>query len=483
MTEGHTDQQVDGNVHVLHSTMPAEFGLGMATFVVMASMVGAGVLTTSGYTMALIGSNQYMLLLWMIGGVLAICGALTLAELAAALPETGGEYIYLYHAYGPLAAFLSGWVAFVIGFSGPCAASAFGFAKYILAPLSMDGSRAVLMQRGLATLAILVLASIHVSGRRRTARVQGWITGLKLCSLGVLVVAGVLLGWPRLANLHDPKPVDGELLSNMLFSLVYIYYAYTGWNGASYLAGEIRDAQRVLPLAILLGTGAVIFLYLALNAVYALALTATEVQAMVNDPANVLGIDVVAPIAEIAARRLSGARWSNPLSVAIGLMLLSTLSAYLLLGPRVVYAMARAGQFPAVAARLTSRAGTPAIATAFQVAMTLTLLWSGTFERIIVFASVGMLIFSMLSISSIYVLRHRMPKLPRPFRTPGYPLTPAVYLILTLLLTAAAFHQRPRVSAAALGCILAGIPVYYLWQPMRQEKVPQLGKPPTLPDL
>jgi APA family basic amino acid/polyamine antiporter len=427
----------------------------------MASMVGAGVLTTSGYTMALVGSNQYMLLLWMVGGVIAICGALTLAELCSTLPETGGEYVFLYHAYGPLAAFLSGWVAFLSGFSGPCAASAFGFAKYILAPLDVDEGKSAVMQRGLATVAIIVLALIHVSGRKRTARLQGSITGLKLGFLVLLVIGGTALGWPRLANLSDSKPVDGELLSAMLFSLVYIYYAYTGWNGASYLAGEIRDAQRVLPRAILLGTGAVMLLYLAINGVYALALTAADVQAMVNDPRNEQGIDVVAPIAEIAARRLMGSRWSNPLSVAIGVMLLSTLSAYLLLGPRVLYAMARAGQFPAVAARLTSRSGTPAAATAFQVAMTLILLWSGTFEIIIVFASVGMLIFSMLSISSIYVLRHKRPDLPRPFRTPGYPLTPAVYLVLTLFLTAAAFYQRPAVSAAALLCILAGIPVYH----------------------
>ena len=131
--------------------MPAEFGLGMAIFVVIASMVGVGVLTTSGYTMALVGSNQYMLALWVVGGVIAVCGALTLAELSAALPHTGGDYVYLYHAFGPLAAFLSGWVSFLIGFSGPCAASAFASAKFILAPLGLEGNKAILIQRTLAT--------------------------------------------------------------------------------------------------------------------------------------------------------------------------------------------------------------------------------------------------------------------------------------------------------------------------------------------
>ena len=152
---------------------------------------------------------------------------------------------------------------------------------------------------------------------------------------------------------------------------------------------------------------------------------------------------------------------------AIGLMLLSTLSGVyvgVLIGPRVVYAMAVAGHFPAVAGRLTARAQTPAVATALQISAALVLLWTGTQESIIVYASVGLSIFSMLAMSSIYVLRWRRPDLPRPFRTPGYPLTPAIYLFLTALLTVATFHDRPRVSSYALLSILAGVPFYYVWQ-------------------
>lgn len=464
MNEDPANHQVEKSVQAAETLMPAEFGLGMAIFVVVASMVGVGILTTSGYTMALVGSNQYMLMLWVLGGVIAVCGALTLAELSAALPHTGGDYVYLYHAFGPLAAFLSGWVSFVIGFSGPCAASAFASAKFILAPLGLQGNQAVTIQRALATLGIVIFALIHISKRDRTTQVQGWITGLKILILIVLVVAGVSVGWRNTANLNDPKPVDGKLAREMMFALVYIYYAYTGWNGASYLAGEIRDPQRILPRAILLGTGGVLLLYLAVNVVYALAMTPADVQAIVNDPDNKEGLDVVAPIAEIAARRLFGSGWSNPLSVAIGLMLLSTLSAYLLLGPRVLYAMAKAGQFPAVAARLRPSAGTPAVATSLQVGMTLILLWTGTFERIVVYASVGLSIFSMLAMSSIFALRWKRPDLARPFRTPGYPYTPAIYLILTGVLTGAAFWIRPVVSAVALASILAGIPFYYLWR-------------------
>src|SRR5437762_7943 len=162
MPENDQNRRMDGLIQVQDDSMPAEFGLPMAIFVVLASMVGVGVLTTSGYTVALVGSNQWMLGLWVVGGVIAVCGALTLAELSAALPHTGGDYVYLYEAYGPLAAFLSGWVSFAIGFAGPSAASAFGSAKYLLKPFKDPGPGLVLLERSLATGLILIFAVIHV---------------------------------------------------------------------------------------------------------------------------------------------------------------------------------------------------------------------------------------------------------------------------------------------------------------------------------
>jgi APA family basic amino acid/polyamine antiporter len=451
--------------------MPAEFGLATATFVIVASMVGVGVLTASGFTVYAVGSNQLMLLLWVVGGVIAVCGALTLCELSAALPRTGGDYVYLHEAYGPLAAFLSGWVSFLIGFSAPSASAAFGAAKFLLVPLHLDDTIALPVQRGVATLAILIFATIHTLSRRQTARIQGWITALKLALLGLFVIAGLAVGWPRYANLNDRPPMTEDTAVAMMFSLVYISYAYIGWNASSYLAGEIRDPQRQLPRAILMGTAGVVVLYLGLNVVYALALSAGDIRAIVEDPNNHLSFkaEAVAPIAQLAARRLFGLRWSDPLSVAIGLMLLSSLSAYVLTGPRVVYAMAEAGQFPAFAGRLTRRAGTPLVATVLQVVCTLALLWTGSFDSLVVYASVGLAIFSMLAIAAVYVLRVKRPDLHRPFRTPGYPVTPAVFLVLTTVLTLATFKQRARVSTYALLSILAGIPIYYIWRGLRRS--------------
>jgi APA family basic amino acid/polyamine antiporter len=439
------------------STTPRGYGVPVAAYVVIASMVGVGVLTTSGFTVAAVGSNQLMLLLWLFGGMVALCGALTVAELAASLPESGGDYIYLYQAYGPLAAFLSGWCSFLIGFGAPIAASAFASATYLLAPLGLHEPTSRLAHQALASVAILAFAVVHTSGLRLSSRAHSTLTLAKLGVLVSFLIAGLAAGWHNTPNLIDRPPLDRHVLSAMLFSLVYISYGYTGWNAATYLAGEVRDPGRGLPRAILIGTIVVILLYIGLNTVYALALPSAEIRAIAGND----GFDAVAPIAELSARRLFSSSVSAPLSIAFGLTLLASLSAYVLTGPRVAFAMARAGHFPAIAGRLSARNQTPTIATFLQVAWSVALVWSGGFETIVIYASVGLALFSMLSVSSIYMLRWKKPNLPRPFRTPGYPFTPAVFLLVTAALTVAAFAERPRVSSYSLLTILAGIPVHF----------------------
>ena len=287
--------------------------------------------------------------------------------------------------------------------------------------------------------------------------------GLKICGLVAFVCAGLSIGWRNSTNLQDYKSVDATLATSLMSSMVYIYYAYTGWNSAAFLAGEVRDPQRSLPWAILMGTAGVTVLYLLLNVVYALALSAVDVRAMVDDPSNEIGREVVAPIAQIAALRLFGSRWSTAFSIAFGAMLLSTLSAYVLIGPRVVYARARAGQYPSIAAlsgaRHASRRHPP-----LKLAVALILLWTGSFENLIIYAGVGLSIFAALAVSAIYVLRIRRPGMYRPFRTPGYPVTPAVFLVMTGVLTVATARERPLIFLCAALSILAGIPLYYLWQ-------------------
>jgi APA family basic amino acid/polyamine antiporter len=458
------------------------FGTATATFVVVASMVGTGVLTTSGFTVLSTESNALMLALWVVGGVVALCGALCVAELSAMLPRAGGDYVFLYEAYGPLVAFLTGWVSFLIGFGGPIAVSGFGAATYLLGPVAIEGAWHVggysvpymsLAQLLLASAAILVFALVHASGARRSAWAQGVTTVLKYGILTGLAVVGLAAGAGRWRNLADLPPVARWPWTGMLVSLVYISYAYTGWNAAGYMAGEVEEPQRRVPRAILLGTGLVLGLYLALNLFYALALPVSAVQATARENPN-----AVARVAQLAASQLFGERASDVLSVAVGVTLLASLSAFVLTGPRVAFAMARAGQFPAFAGRLSPRTGAPAIATWVQVAWSLLLLWlwGGSFESILLYSSVGLAMFSMLTVASVYVLRWRRPDLPRPFRTPGYPVVPAVYLSITALLTGAAFTQRPLESALALGSILLGVPVYYVLPRRAAEGSPRASE-------
>jgi APA family basic amino acid/polyamine antiporter len=351
----------------------------------------------------------------------------------------------------------------LIGFGGPIAANSFGAAKYVLAPLRLSDESAALAQPALATVAILFFAAVHISGGGRTIGVQGGTTALKLGILVALAAAGLAAGWGRWENLDDRPALTPNLLVTMTSSLVYISYAYTGWNAASYLAGEIERPRQRLPQAILLGTGLVLALYLALNVAYALALPAAQVKRLVDGPVGGPKLDAVVPIAQLAAERLYGPRVSAPLSVAIGLTLLASVSAYVLTGPRVAFAMARAGQFPAIAGRISPRWGTPAFAICMQVAWALVLLWTASFERILVFSAVGLAMFSMLTVGAVYMLRWRQPELPRPFSTPGYPVVPAVFLVASGLLVVAVFKERPIVSSCSLLVILAGVPIYFVW--------------------
>src|SRR3954470_2907477 len=201
------------------------FGLATATFVVVSSMIGTGVLTTSGFTVYSVGSNQLMLALWVVGGVLALCGALTLCELSAALPRSGGDYVFLHEAYGPLAAFLTGWVSFLIGFGGPIAASASAAAKYLLAPLRLGDASAAIAQPAVASAAIVALGVVHCLGRGSTIRAHAGMTTLKIAVLAVLAVAGLGAGWAGSGNLADRPPLNWDRLVTMGSSLIYISYA------------------------------------------------------------------------------------------------------------------------------------------------------------------------------------------------------------------------------------------------------------------
>ncbi len=449
---------------------PQRFGLATATFVVVASMIGVGILTTSGLAVYHLGSTQIVLWLWVIGGLAALCGALSLAELSAALPRNGGEYVIYLETYGRLPAFLAGWVTFQAGFSCPIAAASSAAASYLLAPIAIPDHLAPHARLALAIGALIFFGIVHASGTNRAARLQGVVTVAELVGLGLFAITGLALGWRNASNLNDLPTFSGDLATEMFANLVYVAYGYTGWNAAAYLAGDVKDAPRVVPRAILIGTLLVTGLYIALNLVYAFAIDAAEVKRLGRESLARYGdLQGIEPIAQISAGRLFGQGWSTPFSIAVGLILLATCSAFVLTGPRVMFAMARAGQFPAFVGRMSPRTGTPVIATALQVGWAVVLLVTGSFDAIVRYAGLALSFVSMFTVAAVFVLRIKQPDLPRPFRVPLYPIVPAIYLLIAGALTLAVAIKEPWLAGASLVSILSGVPLYPLLSRRRAE--------------
>jgi APA family basic amino acid/polyamine antiporter len=316
-------------------------------------------------------------------------------------------------------AFLSGWTSFCLGFSAPLAVAGYIAALYLLTPFGLDTE-----------------------------------TG----HFVALVVLAFLFGEGRLANFAQGQAIREVKLGTAATQLFYVMFAYTGWNAASYLAGEVKNPGKILPRSLLLGTGLVIILYLALNLVFAYAV-----------PLGDVGFDNAEQVPQLAVENLFGARVSSIFSVAIGLAFLATVSAFIITGPRVYYAMAKDRLFPSIAGRISEKGQVPVYAMIAQSVCAIVILFVTDFQSLYKYASVGLSIFAMLFIAAVYVLRWRRPDMERPFRVPGYPVVPAIFLAVTLFMTVFAFIQWRKPSVYSLGSILVGIPVYYIWSFVRNR--------------
>ncbi|MHC4145562.1 MAG: APC family permease [Planctomycetota bacterium] len=435
------------------------FGLSTATYVVIASMVGTGILVSPGYMMASLQNYPVIFGLWALGGLLALCGALCVAELAAALPRAGGEYVYLREAYGPMPAFLSGWTSFFVGFSAPLAVAGYIAAEYLLKPFGLAETGSGFPIKATAAIIIIAITLPNLIGHRQSAWTQNLTTALKFGLFTVLVVLAFLFGSGQLSNIGQGQPIGSIKLGDAATQLFYVMFAYSGWNAASYLAGEVKNPGRILPRSLLLGAGLVIVLYLALSLVFAYAV-----------PLSDIGFDNATQVPTLAVENLFGPRASSVFSVLLGLTFLATVSAFIITGPRVYYAMAKDGLFPAVAGRISSKGGIPVYAMIAQSVCAIIILFAmKNFRDLYQYASVGLSVFAMLFIAAVYVLRWRKPEIVRPFRVPGYPIVPAIFIGVILFMTVFAFKEWRTPSKYSLGSILAGIPVYYVWSLVRRQ--------------
>jgi APA family basic amino acid/polyamine antiporter len=435
--------------------MRRDFGLSTATYVVIASMVGTGILVSPGYMMASLNNYTAIFGLWILGGLLALCGALCVAELAAALPRAGGEYVYLREAYGPMPAFLCGWTSFFLGFSAPLAVAGYIAARYLLTPFGVvDKETAHLV----AAVIIIAITLPNLIGHRQSAWTQNLTTILKLGLFVILVVMAFLFGGGQLANIAQGQAIREVKVGTAASQLFYVMFAYSGWNAASYLAGEVKNPGKILPKSLLLGTGLVIILYLGLNLVFAYAVPLAEV-----------GFGNAEQVPQLAVEKLFGARASSVFSVAVGLTFLATVSAFIITGPRVYYAMAKDRLFPSIAGRISEKGQVPVYAMIAQSILAIVFLFVTDFQNLYKYAAVGLSIFALLFIAAVYVLRWRRPDMERPFRVIGYPVVPAIFMAVILFMTVFAFTQWWKPSTYSLGSILVGIPVYYLWTFIRSR--------------
>ena len=437
-------------------SLQRKFGLSTATYVVIASMVGTGILVSPGYMMASLQNHWAILGLWALGGTLALCGALCVAELAAALPRAGGEYVYLREAYGPMPAFLSGWTSFFLGFSAPLAVASYIAALYLLTPFGWgEGYRIQIV----AAVIIVTITLPNLFGHRHSAWMQNVTTLIKLGLFVGLVVSAVLFGGGQFARITEGQTIRHIEWKTAATQLFFVMFAYSGWNAASYLAGEVRNPGRILPRSLLLGTVSVVLLYLAVNVVFAYAVPLADV-----------GFHNAEQVPNLVVENLFGPRASNVFSVLLGVTFLATVNAFIITGPRVYYAMAQDGLFPAIASRISRRGQVPVYAMLLQSLCAIGILFAMDFQNLYMYASVGLSLFAMLFIGAVFVLRWRRPELERPFRVPGYPVVPAVFMAVTIFMAVSAFHQWLRPSLWSVGSILAGVPVYYVWSFCRRPR-------------
>lgn len=418
------------------------------TAVVIANMVGTGVFTSLGFQLMDLRSGFVLLMLWTIGGLAAVCGAMTYAELGAALPRSGGEYHFLARIYHPAAGFVSGWVSATIGFAGPTALAAMTFAAY--ATSVMPGETSAWLEKTLACGLVIALTIVHSSNRRSSGGLQVIFTILKVAVIiGFCLIAYLLVDAPQPVSFM-PASGDGTLLTSSAFavSLIYVSYAYTGWNAATYLSSELENPQKTLPVILLTGTLVVTLLYVALNFIFLYV-------APMDDMVGQVEVGFIA--AEFAFGDFGG-RFSG---LIMSMLLVSTVSAMTIAGPRVLQVIGEDFQALRLLAR-TNENGLPATAIFVQSALTIVFILSSSFESILVFAGFTLALNSFATVLGVFVLRYRQPDLPRPYRTFMYPVPPLIYLALTGWTLYFVLVNRPVEGLFGLGIIVAGLVFYFL---------------------
>jgi APA family basic amino acid/polyamine antiporter len=436
-----------------------------ATALVVSNMIGTGIFTGTGFLAAQLGSTDLILWIYALGGVCAFLGAMCYAELGINFPSSGGEYVYLTKAFGPVWGFMTGWASFFAGFSAPIAAAALAFSAYLghffpsLQPTDETGIRFGGAQV-IACVLVGLFTALNIFGVQRTATVQNFLTGLKVTVLLAFIVLGFTIGDGHAANfsLTATRDVNTPLVEQFAISLVWVYVAYSGWNAATYVAEELHRPSKTLPWALGIGTVLVTALYLALNLVF---IYAAPLQEMKN----------VEAVGSFAASHMFGPVGSGIFAGLMALSLMSTVNAMVTIGPRVYFAMARNGAFPAVAAKVHPKFHTPVAAIVAQAVCTM-LMTLTPFPQLVLYIGMTLNVFTVMSVLSIFFFRKRTGWQKLPAVSFLYPLFPVLFAVVGIWLTYQGIVLKPWIALATFLTLLTGAAVYHFKLRQRVPEAP-----------
>ena len=437
-------------------------GLGSAIMIVVGSVVGSGIFLTTGGMAALIPSASLLLAAWALGGVLAITGGLTYAEMGAMYPRSGGVYVFLREAYGGLPAFLYGWASLVVVISGSMAAVAVGFAEYlsyfvpvlstshVLLAVPMPwGDFTVSAGQLVAAASLAVLGAVNYVGVRTGNMVNVVLTVAKVAGLSAIPILAIVAGTASPSYTPVVPPDVARPVASFGVAMIAVLWTYESWYYVTYAAGEIRDPQRNVPRALVIGVLLLMGIYLAVNVAYLHALTIDEMKGVTR-------------IAEKAASALMGAGGAAFIAATVVISTFGCNAAGLLGGSRVLFAMALDGVFLPAASRVHPRYRTPHVAVVALTVWSIVLALSGTYEQLFTYVMFSSILFSVAAGLALFQLRRTRPEHPRPYRAWGYPVIPAIFVLGSAAFVLNTLLERPIESIAGLGLLLVGVPVYQL---------------------
>lgn len=422
-------------------------GFYTAVSIVIANMIGTGVFTSLGFQVMSVHSVFALLCLWIFGGVIALCGALTYGELASRMPFSGGEYQYLSRIYHPVIGFLSGWTSATAGFAAPVALAAMALGGYFARVTGYQSPAVV------AIAIVCLLTILHSTDKKLGARVQNVFTLFKVLLIIVFVFIGLSFeGGEAISILPVPVPNDAMASWTAIFSsgfavsLVYVSYAYSGWNASTYIAGEIEEPQKNLPRSLFRGTLVVTVLYVLLNYVFLKTVSIGDLSGELE-------------IGYLSAEKLFGVSGGKVMGSLISILLVSSVSSMIFAGPRVAQAMGEKIQAMSFLAN-TNKKGIPVSAVLLQSAITIFLILTGSFEKVLTYVGFTLNLFTFLTVASIFVVRMKDKGTYTGYKTWGYPITPLIFLGLSAWSLYFIISDRPFESLMGLVTILAGLPLY-----------------------